>query len=169
MSATEHVHSFVWDGQELGPCACGANVSAIQTVLDAAADDARTEVEDPYYTGCRLRQELERLELWLCNAPPEVLEELEAMHPGVYLLHNDAPRSEKAVFELGDALGAGLPTLRSEGVHVVSWGPTQDGYLHVGVMGDVPAAQARLDEMFGTGVARVEYGEPARALPLRSP
>jgi hypothetical protein len=36
-------------------------------------------------------------------------------------------------------------------------------------MGDVPTAQARPDEMFGTEVARVEYGEPARALPRRSP
>jgi hypothetical protein len=36
-------------------------------------------------------------------------------------------------------------------------------------MGDVPTAQARLDEMFGTEVARVEYGELARALPRRSP
>jgi hypothetical protein len=30
-------------------------------------------------------------------------------------------------------------------------------------MGDVPAAQARLDAMYGEDVAQVEYGEPAIA------
>jgi hypothetical protein len=29
-------------------------------------------------------------------------------------------------------------------------------------MGDVPTAQARLDAMLGSNVARVEYGEPLR-------
>ena len=91
------------------------------------------------------------------------------MHPGVYLLHNDGPRSKSAVFELMDALRAELPTLRSEGIDVVGFGPTQDGYLHVRVMADVPTAQARLHEMFGSEVARVECGEPARHAPRRSP
>jgi hypothetical protein len=163
VSATQHVHSFVWDGHELLPCACGANVSAIEIVLGAAAHDARTVVEDPYYTGCRLRQELEKLELWLCNAPAQVLHDLEALHPGIYLIHNDAPRSERGLFELMDVLDADLATLRGEGINVVGVGPTHDGYMHVRVMGDVPTAQARFDEMFGTDVAQVEYGEPARA------
>ena len=33
---------------------------------------------------------------------------------------------------------------------------------YVRVMGDVTIAQARLDAMFGSNVARVEYGEPIR-------
>jgi len=163
MSATDHVHAFVWDGDELLPCACGANLGAIQAVLDKAAEDARRLVGDTYYTGCRVRQELETLELWLCNAPAHILQELEAIRPGVYLIHNDAPRSEGAVFKLMDALGADRSTLRAEGIHVVRYGPTPDGYLHVRVMGDVPTAQARLDGIFGNDVARVEYGEPAIA------
>jgi hypothetical protein len=138
---------------------------AVESVLTAAAEDARRVVGDPYYAGCRLRQELESLELWLCNAPSQVLQELEALRPGVYLIHNDAPRPEGAVFELMDALGADVSTLRAEGINVVGFGPTQDGYLHVSVMGDVPTAQARLDAMYGGNVARVEYGEPARATP----
>ena len=169
MSATEHEHTFAWDGQELLPCVCGANMMAIETVLSAAADDARRVVEDPYYTGCRLRQELESVELWLCNAPSPVLQELEALRPGVYLIHNDAPRPERAVFELMDALSADLSTLRAEGINVVRLGPAQDGYLHVSVMGDVRTAQARLDALYGSDVARVEYGEPARETPRRSP
>ena len=103
MSPTDHEHTFVWDGQELLPCACGANVLAIQTVLDAAADDARRVVGDAYYTGCRLHQELETLELWLFNAPLHVVQELEAMHPGAYLIHNDAPQPRTAVDDLRDS------------------------------------------------------------------
>jgi hypothetical protein len=163
MAGTDHVHTFLWDGEELLPCACGANLSAIQAILDEAAEDARRLVGDAYYTGCRVRQELEVLELWLCNAPAQVLQELEALRPGVYLIHNDAPRSERAVFALMEALGADRLRLRDEGIRVVGYGPTPDGYLHVRVMGDVPTAQARLDGIFGTDVARVEYGEPAIA------
>jgi hypothetical protein len=133
---------------------------AIEAVPSAAAGDARQVVPEAHYTGCRLRQELESVELWLFNAPSEVLEELEAMHPGVYLIHNDAPRSFTALLELRDALP--VDRLKAEGIHIVRVGPTHDGYLHVSVMGDVPTAQARLDTMFGSNVARVEYGEPLR-------
>src|SRR5438477_7285221 len=103
MSATKHEHKFVWSGDELLPCACGANLSAIQEVLDAAADDARTVVGEAHYTGCRVRQDLEKLELWLFDAPSRLLQELEAIRPGVYAIH-DAPRSETALFELMDVL-----------------------------------------------------------------
>lgn len=80
------------------------------------------------------------------------------------MIHNDAPRPEAVLFELMDILGAELLTLSAEGIRVVRVGPTHDGSLHVSVMGDVPTAQARLDAMFGSNVARVEYGEPLRAL-----
>jgi hypothetical protein len=53
--------------------------------------------------------------------------------------------------------------LRADGIKVVRFGPTQDGHLHVCVMGDVPPARARVDAMYGEGVALVEYGEPAIA------
>jgi hypothetical protein len=94
--------------------------------------------------------------------PQQLLEQLEAMHPRIYLIHNDAPRPETAVFELKDALQADVLTLK---INVVGFGPTHDGHLDVTVMGDVPTAQARLDAMFDSNVARVEYGEPARQLP----
>jgi hypothetical protein len=162
MAAADHEHTFVWDGQALLPCACGANMMAIEAVLTAAAGDARQVVAEAHYTGLRLRQESESVELWLFNAPSPVLEELEAMHPGVYLIHNDAPRPHTAVLELMDALP--VNRLKAEGIHIVQVGPTHDGYLHVAVMGDVPTAQARLDAMFGSNVARVEYGEPAIGL-----
>ena len=77
--------------------------------------------------------------------------------------HNDAPRPYTAVLELMDALRVDRLALREEGINVVGFGPTQDGYLHVEVMGDVPTAQARFDTMFGRNVAQVEYGEPGIA------
>ena len=69
------------------------------------------------------------------------------------------------MFELKDVLRGERETLKAEGIRVVGFGPTHDGFLHVRVMGDVPTAQARLDAMFGSNVARVEYGEPLRGLP----
>jgi hypothetical protein len=134
-------------------------------MLGEAADDARRVVGEAHYTGCRVRQEWEKLELWLFNVRSQVLEELEAIHPGVYAIRA-APRPETAVFELMDVLGGELETLKTEGIRVVGCGPTVDGYLRVAVMGDVPTAQARLDAIFGSNVARVEYGEPLRALAL---
>ena len=83
-------------------------------------------------------------------------------HEHVYVIYNDAPKSEDALLELRDALP--VDRLKAEGIRVVRVGPTHDGYLHVSVMGDVPTAQARLDALFRSNVARVEYGEPAIAL-----
>jgi hypothetical protein len=132
--------------------------------ISATAADARQVAGSPYYTGCRTHRDSKTLEVWFASAPAELLTELEDLHPRTYVIHNDAPRSEAALFELMDALGAELLTLNAEGIPVVRVGPTHDGYLHVSVMGDVPTAQARLHAMFGSNVASVEYGEPLRAL-----
>jgi hypothetical protein len=161
MSEARHEHTFVWDGEELLPCVCGADMMAIESVLTAAADDSRRVAGEGHYTGCRLRQESETVELWMCDAPSRILRALEAMHHGVYLIHNDAPRPYTTVLELMDALP--VDRLKAEGIHIVRVGPTHDGYLHVSVMGDVPTAQARLDAMYAEDVAQVTYGEPAIA------
>jgi hypothetical protein len=63
MSEAKHEHTFVWDGQQLLPCACGADMMAIESVLSAAAGDARRVAGEAHYTGCRLRQESETVEL----------------------------------------------------------------------------------------------------------
>jgi hypothetical protein len=165
MSGVKHEHTFVWDGQELRLCACGADMMAIESVLSVAAGEARTVTGDAYYTGSRLRQELESVELWLCDAPSRVLQKLEAIHPGVYRIHNDAPRPHSAVLGLMHDLP--VRRLRAEGIHIVGVGPTLDGHLHISVMGDVPTAQARLDAMLGGNVAQVEYGEPITYTPYR--
>jgi hypothetical protein len=59
----EHEDTFVWDSQELLPCACGADMMAIESLLNPAADDARRVAGEAHYTGRRLRQESETVEL----------------------------------------------------------------------------------------------------------
>ena len=134
-----------------------------QTTLHEAADDARRLAGEAHYTECWWHEESDTLELWLSNAPSQVLQELEAIHPGVYVIHNDAPRPGTALLELRDALP--VDRLKAEGIHIVGVGPTHDGYLRVAVMGDVPTTQARLDAMYGSNVAHVHYQERAIALP----
>jgi hypothetical protein len=160
MPATDHEHTFVWDGQELLPCACGANMMAIEAGLSAAADDARRVVGEAHYTGCRLRQESETLELWLCDAPPQVLRELEAIHPGVYAIHNDAPRTFNELLELMHSID--LSALRSRGIEVNQIGPRNEGHLGVGVSSDVAAAQAWFEAEYDDGLFRVFAAEPIR-------
>ena len=163
MSPSEHEHEFVRQGpSHLYVCACGASLWAVQTVLDAAADDARRVAGDEHYTGCRVRQESETVELWLCDAPAGVLRELEAIRPGVYVIHNDAPRPLSTIEEVRKLIDVDEP--RREGIEIVSHGPTVDGYLTVGVTSDVPTAQAKLDAIFGQGLIRVHEDEPRTAL-----
>ncbi len=163
MSPTDHEHTFVWDGQELRPCACGANHSAIQTMLGEAAGDARRAVGEAHYTGCRVRQESETLEqLWLLNAPSQVLQELEAIRPGVYLTHNDAPRPRTTVDDLRDSFD--WAARKSEGIMANVVGPSEDGYLRVGVLEDVQGAQEKLDVIYGSDVVQAYESSPIFAL-----
>ncbi len=134
-------------------------------MLGEAAGDARRVVGDAYYTGCRVRQELEKLELWLFNAPSKVLQELEAIRPGVYLIHNDAPRPRAAVDGLRDSFD--WAAWKAEGVEVHAVGPTEDGYLKVGVERDLEAAQVKLDAAYGNDVVQVWECGPIFGLPYR--
>jgi hypothetical protein len=160
MPGSEHRHEWVRVRAGMFQCACEPSW-LFHDFISTTAADAKQVAGPSYYTGCWTHRDSNTLELWLASAPPELLTELEELHPGTYVIHNDAPRSEAALFELMDALP--VRGLKAEGIRVVRYGPTHDGYLHVGVMGDVPTAQARLDAMFGGNVAQVEYGEPAVA------
>jgi hypothetical protein len=93
--------------------------------------------------------------LYLAHAPEDVLEELEAAHPGVYAILNDAPRSESAVLEIMDTVE--IEELQAHGIKVVQVGPTPDGYVQVGILtpGFVALAQASMDARYGCGVIRV--------------
>jgi hypothetical protein len=167
MSPTDHEHTWVPASKfpDLRCTLCGASHGAIQTTLGEAAAEARKVVGEAHYSGCRVRQELEKLELWLFRAPSQVLQELEAIRPGVYLIHNDAPRPRTALDDLRDSLD--VERWKSEGVKINLFGPTEDGYLHVGVEDDVDAAQKKLDAAYGRNAVRVSQQGPFFALPGR--
>src|SRR5215831_11141116 len=156
----EHTHEWVRSDRVPGmfQCACEPS-SMLHDFISTTAADAKQIAGPSYYTGCRTHRDTNTLELWSASAPAELLTELEELHPGIYVIHNDAPTSEADLSKMRDTLP--VERLNAEGIRVVRVGPTHDGYLHVSVMGDVPTAQARLDAMFGSNVARVEYGEPA--------
>lgn len=160
MSTPEHEHKFVWSGEALLPCACGANVMAIESVLNAAAADARWVAGDAYYTGCRLRQESETLELWLCDAPSQLLQKLEAIRPGIFVIHNDAPHTLGELHALIHSID--LPGLKSQGIEVTRIGPTIDGKISVGVNTDIAAVKALFEAEYGDGLCRVFSAEPIR-------
>jgi hypothetical protein len=82
------------------------------------------------------------------------------MHPGVYVIHNDAPRSLKEIEEIRERVRAG----RDPGISYTGDGPTQDGFLQVTVDSDAPGARAKLHEMFGPGLIRVTEEPMGRAL-----
>jgi hypothetical protein len=75
------------------------------------------------------------------------------MHPGVYVIHNDAPRSLNEMTEIMERID--IAPLREAGMSIHGKGPTQHGYVLVSVERDAPAAQADFDAMFGPGVVRV--------------
>jgi len=130
--------------------------------IDAAADDARRIAGEAYYTGCIVHHPGPgRVTLYLASAPQAILEELEALHPGVYAIINDAPRSSTAVLELMDTVE--IEELRAHGIKVVQVGPTPDGYVQVGILEPafVAVAQATLDARYGCGVIRVFETEQA--------
>jgi hypothetical protein len=130
--------------------------------IDAAADDARRIAGEAYYTGCIVHHPGPgRVTLYLASAPQAILEELEALHPGVYAIINDAPRSSTAVLELMDTVE--IEELRAHGIKVVQVGPTPDGYVQVGILKPafVAVAQATLDARYGCGVIRVFETEQA--------
>lgn len=160
MSPTDHEHEWV-EGPgypDLRCAGCGASHSAIQTMLGEAADDARRVAGDAYYTGCRVRQESETLELWLSDAPPQVLQEIEALRPGVYEIHNDAAHALSELLALQESIDH--PALAAQGIKAHRFGPRNDGYIWVGVNSDPAAAQAWFEAEYGPGFFRFEVPEP---------
>jgi hypothetical protein len=120
--------------------------------VSAAADDAKP-VAGEYYTGLVNHHDEGTCEVWLAEAPESVLRQLHAMHTGVYVIHNDAPRSLREIEAIIERID--VVALRNAGVSIHGKGPTQDGYVHVTVERDAPGAQVELDEMFGPDVIRV--------------
>jgi hypothetical protein len=130
----------------------------------AASADAKS-VAGEYYTGLWNHHDQGTCEVWLANAPEAVIDQLHAMHAGVYEIHNDAPRSLKEIEDIIKLID--MAALRDAGMSIHGKGPTQDGYVQVSVETDAPGAKARLDEMFGSDVIRVREEPMGKVTPAR--
>jgi hypothetical protein len=154
---------WTWDFQNCGAgkrASCDAGCTpANQPALDAAATYAETVAGAAHvYAGDRVDDAANQVVVYLVHAPESVLAELRARHPGIYVIHNDAPRTWHAVTQLQKSLD--FRALKSKGIDLVSSGPTGTGYLQVGVSSSVAKAQAYFDAKYGRGVVRVEHAEP---------
>jgi hypothetical protein len=137
-----------------------------QPPVSAAAADVRP-VAGEYYTGLVNHHHLGTCEVYLAKAPESVLSRLRAMHPGVYVIHNDAPRSLREIEEIIKRID--VPALREAGLSIHQIGPTQHGYVRVAVEKDAPAAQAKLDALLGPDVIRVVEVPRVQALSYTGP
>jgi hypothetical protein len=135
---------------------------ANQPALDAAASYAREVAGDAHcYTGTVVDDTANKVVVYLAHAPHSVLAKLRARHPGIYAIHNDAPRTMAAVLALQHDID--WAAWKAQGVDIVSTGPTQTGYLQVGVLTNVAKAQAAFDAKYGPGLVQAVKGELAIA------
>jgi hypothetical protein len=132
---------------------------ANQPALDAAADDAQAVAGAAYYTAASVNDSANTVDVYLAGAPQSIIDQLQAKHPGTYVIHNDAAHPLSQLRRIQHALPLGPLQTASGSVDLVDDYPTSDGYLKVGVEGngDVQAAQKALDALYGPGIVEV-YG-----------
>jgi hypothetical protein len=135
-----------------------------QPELDAAANDAEA-IAGSYYTEARVDDAADKVDLYLASAPQSVIDQLQAKHPGIYVIHNDSAHPLSELRRIQNSLP--LKELQSKGIDVVSAGATPQGYLSIGITGhDVQAAQATFDSMYGAGIIKVYGGaQPGSVTP----
>jgi hypothetical protein len=126
---------------------------ANEPTLDAAAQAAQKVAGPRYYTGVAVNIAANTVTLYLANAPQSILTRLNASHPGRYAIHNDAPRPLRAVKKLMHSFN--FKALKAQGITISGYGPTDDGYLQVGVTSHVAEAQADLNARYGRNVIHV--------------
>ena len=134
-----------------GSCDYGCT-PANQPTLYADATAVGKIAGPTYYTGVVVNDLSNSVTVYLAHAPHMILADLNATHPGTYVIHNDAPRSLRAVLKLMRSFD---PNLKAQGITISGFGPTQDGYLQVGVTSHVAEAQAKLDAIYGRNIIRV--------------
>lgn len=132
-----------------------------QPALDAAASDARSVAGSAYYTDAVVNDTANTVDVYLAEAPQSIIDQLQSLHPGLYVIHNDAAHPLSELRKVQEALP--LAALRAAGIHVVSAVPTSDGYLEVGVTSstNVQAAQSAFDSADGAGIVKVYGGAQA--------
>lgn len=132
---------------------------ANQEALDAAASYAEQVAGAAHcYAGSAVDDPANKVIVYLVHPPPSVLDALHARHPGTYVIRS-APRTLRDVVALQNSIDWSLWKLR--GIDIVSTGPTETGYLQIGVTTNIAKAQAAFDEQYGRGVIRVVKGQIA--------
>ncbi len=130
-----------------------------QDALDAAASDAKSVAGDAYYTAAAVNDAGNTVDVYLADAPQSIVDQLQATHPGTYVIHDDAAHPLSELLRLQHALKLGPLQTAAGSVTIVSSDPTLDGHLRVGIQGtrDVQAAQQALDSLYGPGIIEA-YG-----------
>jgi hypothetical protein len=140
---------------------------ANQPALDAAAGYAeKVAGAARSFTGVEIDDAANQVVVYLTHAPQSVIDQLNAAHPGIYVIHNDAPRTHQTLMRLENSFN--FQILKPEGIQVFSVGPSVDGYLEVGVSSKLAEAQKKLDAVYGPNVVRVVKGSAAIATPRSS-
>jgi hypothetical protein len=133
---------------------------ANQPALDQAADDAKSVAGAAYYTDARVDDAANAVDVYLADAPQSIIDQLQAMHPGTYVINNDAAHPLSQLLQVEHSLS--LTALQSAGINAVVAYPTSDGHLKVGVTSNsdsaVQAAQSALDSSYGAGLIQVYPG-----------
>jgi hypothetical protein len=130
-----------------------------QSALDRAADDA-ARIASGYYTDASVNDPANKVDLHLSHAPQSVIDALNAAHPGIYAIDNDAAHTFGELRRVQHSLDLGPLKTRAGYVRVFESYPTPDGHLRVGIGGHtrLQAAQAALDAKYGPGIIKVFGG-----------
>jgi hypothetical protein len=135
---------------------------ANQPALDGAAGYAEKVAGAAHsFTGVEVDGAANQVVVYLDHAPQSVIDRLNAAHPGIYIIHDDAPRTHATLMRLENSFN--FEILEPEGIKVYSVGPSVDGYLDVGVSGKVAEAQEKLDAIYGRNVVHVFKASPVIA------
>lgn len=151
--ATSSIHSAQ------AAAATGSPTPADEPALSAAAADARSVAGDAYYAGAVVDDSANAVDVYLANAPQAIIDQLEALHPGVYLIHNTAPATLSDLLNLQKSLP--VDALRAQGIDINRVGPTADGHLIVGVGSGLAAAQSALAPLVSPSILEVIQQAPA--------
>jgi hypothetical protein len=138
---------------------------ANQPALDAAAGYAEQVAGDAHcFAGVAVDDDANKVIVYLVHAPQTILDELRARHPGIYAIRNDAPHTLSHITALQKSID--WSAWKARGIKIVSTGPTETGFLRVGVTKHVAQARAAFDAKYGRGIIRVVKAEPMIAASL---
>jgi hypothetical protein len=128
-----------------------------EPALNTAAADAKSVAGRSYYAGLRVDDGANVVHLYLADAPQSVIGRLNSMHPGIYVIHNNAPDTFADLLRIQKPLLRYALVLRSRGIDITAVGPTVDGHLSVGIGNDqLVRAQSTLDPLVGADQLKIQ-------------